>query len=103
MTWCLYLLEHCQRHDLIPDIRLTGDYVNHDPPSGAGHTREDIKAIVTSFRNRIPGLRATVQRIIAEGDMVAVQGTVSGAGGAPQIKLGEFFRIEDGRIAERWG
>jgi hypothetical protein len=25
MTWCLYLLEHCRRHNLIPDIRLTGD------------------------------------------------------------------------------
>jgi hypothetical protein len=25
LTWCLYLLEHCQRHNLTPDIRLTGD------------------------------------------------------------------------------
>lgn len=34
MTWCLYLLEHCQRHNLIPDIRLTGDSYrdpNRDP------------------------------------------------------------------------
>lgn len=33
MTWCLYLLEHCQRHDLIPDIRLTGDSYR-DPNRG---------------------------------------------------------------------
>src|SRR5690242_20355099 len=25
MVWCLYLLRYCERHGLIPDIRLTGD------------------------------------------------------------------------------
>ncbi len=25
MTWCLYLLDHCRRHNLVPDIRLTGN------------------------------------------------------------------------------
>jgi hypothetical protein len=34
MTWCLYLLEHCRRHNLIPDIRLTGDSYR-DPDRGA--------------------------------------------------------------------
>src|SRR5260370_19905820 len=30
LTWCLYLLEHCWRHKLIPDICLTGD-IYRDP------------------------------------------------------------------------
>jgi len=31
MTWCLCILRYCERHDLIPDIRLTGDiYFDHD-------------------------------------------------------------------------
>jgi hypothetical protein len=34
MNWCLYLLEHCRRHNLIPDIRLTGDSYR-DPNRGA--------------------------------------------------------------------
>jgi len=25
MVWCLSILQHCQRHGLVPDIRLTGD------------------------------------------------------------------------------
>jgi len=33
MTWCLYLLEYCQRHNLIPDIRLAGDSYR-DPNRG---------------------------------------------------------------------
>jgi hypothetical protein len=33
LTWCLYLLEHCCRHKLIPDICLTGD-IYRDPERG---------------------------------------------------------------------
>ena len=87
----------------VVDELMTPNYVNHDPPPGAGHTREDVKGIAAGFRRRIPGFQARVERIVAEGDLVAVQGTAAGSGGTPEIKLGEFFRIEDGRIAERWG
>jgi predicted SnoaL-like aldol condensation-catalyzing enzyme len=86
----------------VVDELMSDDYVNHDPPPGAGHTREDVKGIAAAFRSRIPGLRARVERIIAEDDLVAVQGIVSGSDGT-QLKLGEFFRIENGKIAERWG
>ena len=85
------------------DELLSDDYVNHAPPPGAGHTREDVKGIAAGFRKRIPGFQARVERIVAERDMVAVQGVASGSDGSAQIKLLEFFRIEDGRIAERWG
>jgi predicted SnoaL-like aldol condensation-catalyzing enzyme len=87
----------------VVDELMTDDYVNHDPPPGAGHTREDVKGIAAAFRKRIPGFRAQVDRIVAEDDLVAVQGSASGSDGAAPIKLGEFFRIENGRIAERWG
>ena len=33
MTWCLYILEYCERHRLIPDIRLTAVYT--DPGKGS--------------------------------------------------------------------
>ena len=90
------------RLEVVDEI-LTEDYVNHDPPPGAGRTRADVKGIAGGFRERIPGFRAQIDRIAAEGDLVAVQGVISGSAGAPEIKLGEFFRIENGRIAERWG
>jgi predicted SnoaL-like aldol condensation-catalyzing enzyme len=87
----------------VVDELMSDDYVNHDPPPGAGHTREDVKGIAAAFRQRIPGFRARVERIIAEDDLVAVQGLISGSDESAKIKLGEFFRIEQGRIAERWG
>jgi hypothetical protein len=33
MVWCLYIFQHCERHGLIPDIRLTGD-AYRDPNRG---------------------------------------------------------------------
>jgi hypothetical protein len=30
MTWCLCILQYCERHDLVPDIHLTGDiFLDH--------------------------------------------------------------------------
>jgi len=40
------------RLDVVDEL-MTDDYVNHDPPPGAGHTREDVKVIATGFRERI--------------------------------------------------
>ncbi len=48
----------------------------------------------------------TIDRIIAEDDLVALQGTISGvtlSGEHTRIRLAEFFRVHNGRIAERWG
>jgi hypothetical protein len=30
MTWCLFLLHYCEKRGLIPDIRLTGVFVDHN-------------------------------------------------------------------------
>lgn len=91
-------------------LELTGelmseDYVNHDPPHGRGHTREDVRATVASFHDGLAGLTARIDRIAAEGDLVAVQGTINGvapSGERTRIAMSEFFRLENGRIAERW-
>jgi predicted SnoaL-like aldol condensation-catalyzing enzyme len=64
-------------------LELTGelmseDYVNHDPPPGRGPP-EDVRATVASFHDRLVGLNARIDRIAAEGDLMAVQGTINGA------------------------
>ena len=87
----------------VVDELMSEDYVNHDPPPGAGHSREDVQGIAARFQERIPNFRAQVERIIAEDDLVAVQGIASGSDGTAKLKLSEFFRIENGQIAERWG
>jgi hypothetical protein len=45
----------------VVDELMTDDYVNHDPPPGAGHTREDVKGIAARSENESPAsaLRST--------------------------------------------
>jgi ketosteroid isomerase-like protein len=84
---------------------MTEGYVNHDPATGRGHTREDVRAAAASLHEDLADLAATIDRIVADGDLVAVQGTITGtatSGERSEIRVSEFFRLENGRIAERW-
>ena len=85
---------------------MTEDYMNHDPPPGTGHTRGDVKAVAAGIRQRLADFAARIERMAAEGDLVAVQGTLTGtdaSGARTELRLCEFFRCQDGRSAERWG
>ena len=39
--------------------------------------------------------------VIAEGDLVAVHGRITGMGPTPMIAI-DIYRVEDGKIAEHW-
>lgn len=85
---------------------MPGGYVNHDPPAGRGRTREDVTVTAARFHQQLGDFAATIDRIIAQGDLVAVHGTISWvtqSGEHTQIRLAEFFRVDNGRGAERWG
>jgi predicted ester cyclase len=71
--------------------------------------KEHIRQAETAF----PGYQIIRHQVVAEGDMVAVRGTVQGvhkgefAGIAPTGKrisadLMIFYRVTDGRIVEHW-
>jgi steroid delta-isomerase-like uncharacterized protein len=93
---------------------LSEDFVNHDPPFGASADREGMRAAGSTFRGAFPDWRSEVHLLIAEDDLVAEVFTATGThrgevmGVAPtgqQISLQgiNVFRIDDGRITERWG
>jgi predicted SnoaL-like aldol condensation-catalyzing enzyme len=91
--------------DLAEEL-MTKGYLNHDPPPGTGHTRGDVKAAAAGLRQRLAGFAARIERIAAEGGLVAVRGTLTGtdaSGARTELRLSWFFRCRDGRIAERWG
>jgi steroid delta-isomerase-like uncharacterized protein len=93
---------------------FTPTFVAHHPgsPDWVGH--EGVKEVVASVRTAFPDFSETVDDVIAAGDKVVTRfrasGTHMGAfrGLAPTGKrftMAEIgiFRIEDGKIAEKWG
>lgn len=100
------------QHDLdqLPTI-VTEDCVDH--PSGATGVAA-IRAILEGNLAASSDHRVDLSAMVAEGDKVAIVGTVSGTNdgsfmGAPasgkqfSVLLIEVLRIEGDKIAERWG
>ncbi|MFE3850831.1 ester cyclase [Streptomyces griseorubiginosus] len=76
------------------------DYIQHHPnsPDGTGALRQ----YVTSLRAAHPKLHVTVERAIAEGDLVLLHShSVSDPGDKGQAVV-DIFRVQDGKIAEHW-
>jgi steroid delta-isomerase-like uncharacterized protein len=98
------------------DELVSEEYVLHDPMSPeAIRGPEGLKAHVESLREAAPDLSATIEHMIAEGDVVAVHFTMRGTqeGPVPNLNLDptgesfevtgmEFDRVEDGKLVETW-
>ncbi len=95
---------------------VAADVIVHAPPiPDIPDGRDGPLAIVSTFRAALPDLRLRSTVVVAEGDRVVqrwiVDGTHSGTDlfgiapkGAPLTLTGiNEFRIENGRIQERWG
>jgi predicted ester cyclase len=90
------------------------DYVNHDPPPGAGSDRDGQLGAMQGLIATFADAQAVATHVVAEGDLIVVRDKVRGrhvgefAGIAPTNREieGQFihvYRIVDGKIAERWG
>lgn len=72
------------------------DYIQHNPSVPSG--RDVIRAF---FANAPKDAKYEMGMVIAEDDLVAVHGRITGMGPAPLIAI-DIYRVEDGRIAEHW-
>lgn len=107
-----------ERFDLLDEL-IAPDVVNHDPLSDETLTPEEARGF-EGFRRHVeaayegfPDAHVTIEDLIAEGDRVAVRFTFEGThegrfGGIESTgkrvsgtNMG-FYRIEDGKIVERW-
>jgi steroid delta-isomerase-like uncharacterized protein len=99
------------------DQFVAADCINHDPGTPAElrnlRAAEQIKRTATMYRAAFPGVRMTVEDVIAAGDKVALrwhgQGTHRGElmGLAPTGARGsvtgiDIFLWKDGKVAESW-
>lgn len=107
-------LQNNREFDRIDEIMLPG-FVRHSRATPGLHvrSREDFKAFLRQDLVTFPDSRITIERLIAEGDYVAVYATYTGtqegdmgpfpASGRPvDLKFMAQFRFEDGKIAELW-
>jgi steroid delta-isomerase-like uncharacterized protein len=95
------------------DEFMAADYVDHSVPSGLPPGTEGLKQATTTYRTAFPDLKATLEDIFAEGEMVAFRWSVSGT------HLGEWlgipptgnhvtatgithFRMAGGKVVEGW-
>lgn len=84
----------------IAEDLLAQDYIQHNVavPTGAAPILGFIPALKES------GIRATIHRVIAEGDLVVLHVTYENAQafGGDTLVAFDVFRVEDGKVAEHW-
>jgi predicted ester cyclase len=97
------------------DRYLTPTFINHDPPfPGAPTDREGMRQAAVLFRDACPDWHSDLEQLVEEDDVVVERFTARGTrtgelmGIAPtgeplEVKGINIFRIEGGRIVERWG
>lgn len=93
------------------EVPYSEDFVGHG--GNTSFTHADGMAEARGWRDAFPDLEVTIEKQLAEKDLVAVhwtaRGTNTGAGNglpatgrAVQITGTTLFRLADGRIAEEW-
>ncbi|MDX6307803.1 MAG: hypothetical protein QOI06_849 [Nocardioidaceae bacterium] len=113
-------------HDFIQALFTKGDLdavdryldpklVNHDPPfPGAPEGPDGMRTAAAMFRQASPDWHSEVEELVGEGDLVVERFTASGTHtgelmGVPPtgrtlvLQGMQIFRIQDGKIVERWG
>jgi predicted SnoaL-like aldol condensation-catalyzing enzyme len=89
----------------LADELFTDDFLHHSVPDGTPRGPEGQRQFIPAVRARVPGLRITIDDLIAEADRVVARwtGTYMTADGGQRTYSGvDIVRIENGRIAELW-
>jgi predicted SnoaL-like aldol condensation-catalyzing enzyme len=95
----LHLINHHKRIREAFETHVREDYVQHNPSCRNG--REDAISLIEGLIGR-PGFRASVKRMIVDGDLVASHMHVEVGGGDPGLAVVDIWRLQDGKIAEHW-
>jgi predicted ester cyclase len=101
------------RIEVLDEVMADG-FVDHgEALFGSPQGRETLRQGIAATHDILPGLHVQLHEMVAEGDLVGVRGTmrcrhagaflgVAGTGHELSWQGNAIFRIEDGRIAERW-
>ena len=88
------------------DRNMTPTFVDHDGPGGRPTDRQGDRAMMETMHRLLPDLRVEVLEALAEGDKVVVRNvwtaTDPRSGRPAEFHGFVLWRVEDGKIAERW-
>lgn len=79
---------------------LGDTYIQHNPhvPDGI----DGFLRFVKFRRDKFPGARNEVKRVIAEGNLVALHVHSVVIPGSPGRQIVDIFRVENGKVVEHW-
>ena len=88
--------------------------LDHERREGMPGGAEGVRAVFGAIRQGFPDHDAEVVHMVAEGDLVATYKTLTGTntgaffgmpatGRTATIRIMDFVRYEDGKVAEHWG
>ena len=95
------------REDLsAADELFSGDHVLHPEAAGVGRGAEGMKQAFAGLHEELPDVRAEIESMVVEGDLVAVRltsrGTHATTGEQAVWPETVFTRVVDGRAVESW-
>ena len=107
-----YYEEVYNKHQLEASDRFVAkDFIEHNPrlPQGLAGKKQFVTKVLAAFSN----YHGELQDLVAEGDKVAARVQWTGTNDGPYdgrpatgnklvFSTSDFFRIENGKIAERW-
>jgi len=89
------------RHDAQAAAKyMRADYIQHNP--GVGQGRDAFIAAFTEKFKKVPQFHLEIKRIIVQDDMAAVHLRASGLPDGSESVVCDFYRFEDGLLAEHW-
>ena len=95
------------------DELVSAEFTSHSFPSPSGDGKADLKAATAGMAKTLSDIKFTVQRVVAEGDLVVAQLTaqatpiaefmgIAPSGRGYEIDEIHIFRVAGGQITEHW-
>jgi steroid delta-isomerase-like uncharacterized protein len=96
------------------DDLISDDFVEHEEIPGLPPTKAGVRQMFEMFQTAFADARFNVDDMIAEGDKVFVLARMTGThraefmgipatGHTIEVKICDYFRIDDGALREHWG
>lgn len=99
--------------DTLEDV-IADDVVEHEEFPGLEPNKDGVIRFFNYLRSAFSDLEMSAHDMLADGDLVAVRGTMTGThqgefmdipatGNRVEVPFADFFRLEGGKVAEHWG